>query len=73
MNKDIIEGHWKEVKGSIKQQWAKLTDDDIAHMKGTYEELQGSLQKRYGYEKDRAEKEINEFITRQHWRDDELE
>lgn len=62
MNKDIIKGNWKEVKGKLKQQWGKLTDDNIAKMNGTTEELEGLLQQSYGYEKDRAKKEINDFI-----------
>lgn len=67
MNKDIIEGNWKEVKGKLKQQWGKLTDDDITHLKGTYQELEGVLQKRYGYQKDQAKKEIDSFIDHNDW------
>jgi len=62
MNRDTLMGNWKELKGSLKQQWAKLTDDDIAQMNGKYEELQGCLQKRYGYQKDQANKEIDSFL-----------
>lgn len=67
MNKDIIQGKWKEVKGKIRQQWSEFTEDDIGHMRGTYEELEGALQKKYGYQKDRAEKEIETFINANHW------
>jgi uncharacterized protein YjbJ (UPF0337 family) len=62
MNKDIIQGNWKEVKGKLKQQWGKLTDDDITQLKGSYQELEGVLQKRYGYQKDQVKKEIDNFI-----------
>ena len=62
MNKDIIQGKWSEVKGKVKQQWGKFTDDDITRMKGSFEELSGHIQKIYGYQKDQAEKEINKFI-----------
>lgn len=68
MNKDIIKGHWKEMKGKIQQQWGKLTNDKVDQMKGTYEELEGELQKQYGYKKDQAEKEINTFVEKNHWR-----
>lgn len=68
MNKDIISGKWKEIKGKIKQQWGKFTDDEITQMKGTYEELSGILQKKYGYKKDEANKEIDDFIDRQGWK-----
>jgi uncharacterized protein YjbJ (UPF0337 family) len=62
MNRDIIQGNWKEAKGKVKQQWGKLTDDDITQMKGSYEELAGTLQKRYGYQKEQVKKEIDQFI-----------
>ncbi|MBF0206915.1 MAG: CsbD family protein [Oligoflexia bacterium] len=62
MNKDIIKGNWKIAKSKIQQQWGKFTNDDVEKMKGTYEELKGHIQKKYGYEKERAEKELEEFI-----------
>lgn len=62
MEKDIIQGKWKEVKGKLRQKWGQLTEDEISQMKGSYEELAGKLQKKYGYEKDRAKKEIDNFL-----------
>jgi len=67
MNKDIIKGHWHVIKGKLKGQWGKLTDDDIAQMEGSAEELAGALQKAYGYEKERAEQEIKKFIEANKW------
>ena len=67
MNKDIITGKWKEVKGKLKQQWGKLTDDDISHMQGTYEELEGTLQKKYGYKKEEVERQIETFVDKNKW------
>jgi len=64
MNKDIVEGNWHELKGKIKQQWAKLTDDDIAHAKGSFEELAGKIQTAYGSQKDQVKKEIDAFIDK---------
>ena len=64
MNKDIIEGNWKIVKAKLKQEWGKFTDDDVEQMKGTYDELIGRLQKTYGYEKERAEKELDKFVNK---------
>ncbi len=64
MNEDIIKGKWKEMKGKVKQQWGKFTDDDITEMQGSYDELSGKIQKKYGYQKDQAEKEINDFIDK---------
>lgn len=67
MNKDIIQGNWKEVKGKLKQQWGNLTDDEIAKMNGTRQELQGLLQKKYGYQKDKVEEEIDNFLKKNNW------
>jgi uncharacterized protein YjbJ (UPF0337 family) len=64
MSNDIIKGHWKELKGKVKQQWGNLTDDEVTQMKGTYEELEGKLQKKYGYDKERVKKEIQSFIDK---------
>jgi uncharacterized protein YjbJ (UPF0337 family) len=67
MNKDIIQGKWNEIKGKIKQQWGKFTDDDITKMNGTYDELHGALQKKYGYQKERAKEEIDSFLKEHDW------
>lgn len=69
MNIDTIKGRWHEIKGKVKQQWGKLTDDEISKMKGSTEELTGALQKAYGYEKDKAQKEIKKFIKTNNWED----
>ena len=67
MNRDIFKGHWDEIKGSLKQQWGKLTDDDITEMEGNYDKLRGKLEKAYGYQKDEAEREIDSFMTSHRW------
>lgn len=59
---DILKGKWLEVKGKAKQQWGKLTDDDIAKLSGKQEELAGVLQQRYGYGKAEADTEINDWL-----------
>ena len=61
MNTDTIKGDWKQMKGKIKQKWAKLTDDDVQFIEGAREEAAGILQKRYGIAKDEAEKQWKEF------------
>lgn len=67
MNKDIVKGKWHEIKGKLKEQWGKFTDDDVTKMKGSFEELSGTLQKKYGYQKDQSEKEINAFLNKHGW------
>ena len=59
---DILQGKWHELKGQVKQQWGKLTDDDMAKMSGKREELSGALQQRYGYDREVAEMRWDEFI-----------
>ncbi len=64
MNQDIVKGKWTQLKGKIREQWGKLTDDDLAEIEGRQESAIGRLQERYGYAKDRAEKEWKEFKER---------
>ena len=56
MNQDIIQGNWNEIKGKLVKQWGKLTNDQITTMKGSYTELEGLLQKAYGYQKEEADR-----------------
>jgi len=63
MNWDIIEGKWKQTKGAVKSKWAKLTDDDLQLIGGKKDQLAGKLQERYGWAKDKAEREIDTFTT----------
>jgi uncharacterized protein YjbJ (UPF0337 family) len=64
MNKDTFEGNWKQFKGKVKEEWGKLTDDDLDIINGRREQLVGRLQERYGLEKSAAEKQIKEFEKR---------
>jgi uncharacterized protein YjbJ (UPF0337 family) len=61
MNWDQIKGNWKQITGRVKQKWGKLTDDDLTTIAGKRDELVGKLQERYGIQKDKAEKELDEF------------
>jgi uncharacterized protein YjbJ (UPF0337 family) len=61
MNWDTIKGQWKQITGRVKAKWGKLTDDDLTTIAGKKDELLGKLQERYGYEKDHAERELDEF------------
>jgi uncharacterized protein YjbJ (UPF0337 family) len=62
--KDILQGKWHELKGQVKGQWGKLTDDDVARLSGKREELAGVLQQRYGYGKAQADLEINNWLSK---------
>jgi uncharacterized protein YjbJ (UPF0337 family) len=65
LNKDVVRGKIKEIKGEIKTKWGKLTGDDLVEIRGNEEKLIGILQKRYGYTREQAEKEYKEWIVRQ--------
>jgi uncharacterized protein YjbJ (UPF0337 family) len=62
MNWDQIQGSWKELKGKVRTKWAKLTDDDMDQIGGKRDILLGRLQQRYGYEKDKAESELEGWL-----------
>ncbi len=63
MNNDIMKGKWKQVSGTVKEKWGKLTDDDIQEIDGSLEVFQGKMQEKYGMEKDEAEKEFNKTFS----------
>jgi uncharacterized protein YjbJ (UPF0337 family) len=64
MNKDTFEGNWKQFKGKVKEEWGKLTDDDLDVISGRREQLVGRLQERYGIAKDAAETQVKDFEKR---------
>lgn len=61
MNKDIFEGNWTEMKGKIREQWGKLTDDELDKVQGKWEQLAGVVQQQYGISRDEAEVQIARF------------
>jgi len=67
MDWNRVEGNWKQVKGKVKEQWGKLTDNDLDTIAGKQDQLEGKIQQRYGYQKDQVKKEINDWYDRQKW------
>jgi uncharacterized protein YjbJ (UPF0337 family) len=61
MSWDRVEGNWKQFKGEIKQQWGKLTDDELDQIEGKRDKLVGRIQERYGIAKDEAERQVNSW------------
>ncbi len=61
MNEDRIKGKWKQLSGTLKEKWGKLTDDDLQVAEGNSEYLAGKIQERYGMAKDEAEKHVKDF------------
>jgi uncharacterized protein YjbJ (UPF0337 family) len=63
MNWDQIEGNWKQFKGKARQQWGKLTDDELDQMQGQREQLIGRVQERYGVAREEAERQVKQWET----------
>jgi uncharacterized protein YjbJ (UPF0337 family) len=61
MDWNRVEGNWKQLKGRAKQQWGKLTDDDLTAANGRRDELAGKVQERYGIAKDAARKQVDDW------------
>jgi len=64
MNKDILQGMWKQVRGDIKTKWGKLTDDELDQVAGHREKLLGLIQQKYGETRDAAEADLNKLLTK---------
>jgi uncharacterized protein YjbJ (UPF0337 family) len=63
MNKNILEGKWKQMRGEAKSWWGKLTDDELDQAAGKMDVIAGLLQEKYGYTQERAVEEINSRVT----------
>ena len=64
MNWDTVKGDWKQFSGKVKEQWGKLTDDELTQINGNREQLEGKLQAKHGYAKDKAKQEVDDWCTR---------
>jgi uncharacterized protein YjbJ (UPF0337 family) len=65
MNTDQWQGKWKQVKGSMKERWGKLTDDDLDVIAGQRDQLVGRIQERYGIAKEQARKQVEDWMRMQ--------
>lgn len=63
MDWDRIERNWRQLEGAVKDKWAKLTEEELAAINGHRDRLEGKIQERYGYDKDRAQKEIDDWYN----------
>ncbi len=61
MNNQTLKGEWNQLKGSVKQKWADLTDDDLTHIEGSRDKLVGRLQERSGRNKEEVEREVDDW------------
>ena len=65
MNWDRVQGNWKQFSGKVKEKWGQLTDDDLTQINGNREQLEGRIQSHYGYAKDQARQEVDNWLGRQ--------
>jgi uncharacterized protein YjbJ (UPF0337 family) len=65
MNWDQLTGQWKQMKGSIKEKWGKLTDDDLEQIAGKRDQFIGKVQERYGIAKEEASRRVDEWMSAQ--------
>jgi uncharacterized protein YjbJ (UPF0337 family) len=59
MNADTLKGQWKQLEGKIREQWGKLTNDDVAAIGGRSEQLIGKIQERYGVAREEAQRQVD--------------
>jgi uncharacterized protein YjbJ (UPF0337 family) len=64
MNWDRVEGNWLQLKGKVKEQWGKLTDDQIDEVAGKRDQLVGLVQEKYGIERDKAERDVDSWVSK---------
>jgi uncharacterized protein YjbJ (UPF0337 family) len=64
MNWTQMEGKWEQLKGDVKTEWAKLTDDDLAFVSGQRDKLVGKLQERYGMIREKAQKDVDTWFEK---------
>lgn len=62
MNKEQVQGNFKELYGKMKEKWGDLTDDHLVEIEGKKDKLAGKLQKVYGYSKEEAERQVDDFF-----------
>ena len=60
-----IRGSWTQTKGAVKEQWGKLTDDDLLEIQGRREQLVGKIQSRYGISLEEAEAQVSGWEHKQ--------
>jgi uncharacterized protein YjbJ (UPF0337 family) len=64
MNRDWMVGNWKQLRGKVKEQWGRLTDDDLDVIGGRQDQLVGKIQERYGMAREEAERTFRDWQDR---------
>jgi uncharacterized protein YjbJ (UPF0337 family) len=69
MNRDRIEGRWKQLSGTLREQWGYLTSDRLSVVAGQHDQLAGRAQKQYGIRKEEAQRQLKDFQRRNFMRE----
>lgn len=64
MNEDTLKGQWSQLKGAVREQWGKLTNDDLDQIQGRSEQLVGKIQERYGIARDEARRQVETWTPK---------
>lgn len=64
MNRDWLEGNWKQVRGKVRERWGKLTDDELDVIAGRRDQLVGRIQELYGTSKNEIERDLDDLEPR---------
>ncbi len=64
MDWNRVEGNWKQFKGRVKEQWGKLTDDDLDQINGQRDQLEGKIQEHYGQARDQVRQDVDDWLNR---------
>lgn len=72
INEEILKGKWNEIKGEIRSQWGKLTDNDLEQVKGNSTSISGLIQQRYGAKKEEVEGKLDKIVARFSQKSEEL-
>lgn len=67
MDNQTLNGEWNQLKGTVKQKWAELTDDDLTHIEGDRDRLVGRVQERYGHSREDAERDVDNWRRENHY------
>ena len=70
MNRDWLEGNWKQFKGRVRERWGRLTDDDLDVIAGRRDQLVGRIQELYGTSKNEIERDLDDLRRGENYGDD---
>lgn len=62
MNWDTVSGKRRELEGEVRSQWGKSTDQDPHTIGGKKDMPIGRLQQHHGAQRERAEREVDDFF-----------